>query len=44
MGKMKRAILPIYDDGRKKKTSIEVTKNIKRDELQMIVMQLKAND
>lgn len=41
---MKRNIPSIYDDGRKKKTSIEVKKNIKRDELQMMVLQLQSND
>ena len=41
---MKRNIPSIYDDGRKKKTTIEVTKNVKRDELQMMVLQLQATD
>jgi hypothetical protein len=41
---VKRSIHPIYDNGIKKKTAIEVTKNVRRDELQMIVMQLQASD
>ena len=41
---MKRNIPSIYDDGRKKKTALEVTKNVKRDELQMMVLQLQATD
>lgn len=35
---------PIYDENYRKKTKLEVPKDIKRDELNMIVLQLKAND
>ena len=35
---------PIYDDDRKKKTKIEVHKDMKRDELNMVVLQLRAVD
>ena len=41
---MKKSVHPIYDDGKKKKTSIDVTKGVKRDELKMIVLQLQSND
>ena len=41
---MKRNVPSIYDDGRKKKTSVEVKKNVKRDELQMMVLQLQVTD
>jgi hypothetical protein len=44
VARMKKSIPSIYDDGRKKKTAIEVNKNVKRDELQMIVLQLQATD
>lgn len=41
---MKKVVPSIYDDGRKKKTAVEVVKNVKRDELQMMVLQLQATD
>ena len=44
MTRVKRNAPSIYDDGRKKKTSLEVTKNVKRDELKMMVLQLQSTD
>jgi hypothetical protein len=35
---------PIYDDLKKKKAQIQVSQDVKRDELQMIVLQLKAKE
>jgi hypothetical protein len=44
IGKVKRSVHPIYDENYRKKTTIEIPKNVKRDELKMIVLQLQAND
>ena len=41
---MKRNIPSIYDDGRIKKTAVEVKKDVKRDELKMMVSQLHSHD
>lgn len=36
--------MPIYDEEKKKKTKIQVRKDMKRDELNMVVLQLKSVD
>ena len=44
VGKVRREQHSLYDEGRRKKTAVDVPNNPTREDLKMIALQLKAHD